>query len=248
MFELPLSTEYVVRENSIGRERNSPPLLFLLHDRDSNPTEFLEQLSAFLSFQYFVVSVRGPVDLGERRFGWFPSQDGLIDKPILQAASSYFEDFLERIFLQLEPNTVFHSCDVIGFGEGAIVALEMLGRKASYFGRVVAIEGGIKPDWVNVIDPDDTFNRDYFILSGVNDATFPPKYAKEIGEELARLSGRIHFKEYDAMHEIVPAMLTDIESFIDLRKHWAAMMLWDDGIACPPHLEKRKGTREFKLK
>ena len=116
------------------RERADRPLLVLLHGYASHEGD-LFQLSPRLPLGPVIASVRAPIS-ENGGWAWFSfAERGVADPPAneVDAATSAFLEWLDTL--------EFTSVSLLGFSQGAVVALQAMRTRPKQFTAVVAISG-----------------------------------------------------------------------------------------------------------
>jgi phospholipase/carboxylesterase len=116
------------------RERAGRPLLVLLHGYASHEGD-LFQLSPRLPLTPVIASVRAPI-AENGGWAWFSfAQRGVADPSAeeVDAATNAFLEWLDTL--------QFTSVSLLGFSQGAVVALQAMRARPSQFTSVVAISG-----------------------------------------------------------------------------------------------------------
>jgi phospholipase/carboxylesterase len=116
------------------RERAGRPLLVLLHGYASHEGD-LFQLSPRLPLGPVIASVRAPI-AENNGWAWFSfAKRGIADPPAadVDEATSALIDWLDGLD--------FTSVSLLGFSQGAVVALQALRRQPERFRSVVALSG-----------------------------------------------------------------------------------------------------------
>ncbi len=116
------------------RERAGRPLLVLLHGYASHEGD-LFQLSPRLPLAPVIASVRAPI-AENGGWAWFSfAERGVADPPAeeVDVATGAFLDWLDTL--------EFTSVSLLGFSQGAVVALQAMRARPKQFTAVVAISG-----------------------------------------------------------------------------------------------------------
>jgi phospholipase/carboxylesterase len=116
------------------RERAGRPLLVLLHGYGSHEGD-LFQLSPRLPLEPVVASVRAPI-AENGGWAWLSFASRGVGEPLpaeVDEATTAFLEWLDAL--------EFSSVSLLGFSQGAVVALQALRTRPSQFGSVVAISG-----------------------------------------------------------------------------------------------------------
>jgi len=197
------------------------PLLVLLHGRGSNESVFIS-MAPNLDRRLRVVSVQGPMKLGEGRFAWFdlqPNSDGLrvYNSAEVLAMSDSLVEFIEAFISKhlLKPKKVF----IGGFSQGAIMSLGPGLRHPKVIDGVLCFSGALYPEFLSDFSLQ-AKHKDLSILvtHGKNDLVLPYTDIKSSVQFLKEKGLAIDFKEYESAHTFPPENFRD---FID----WLAVEL-----------------------
>src|ERR1019366_6170651 len=113
------------------RERAGRPLLVLLHGYASHEGD-LFQLAPRLPLEPVIAAVRAPI-AENGGWAWFSfAERGVADPPAEDVAAA------ATAFLQWLDTQEFTSVSLLGFSQGAVVALQALRTRPSQFSSVVA--------------------------------------------------------------------------------------------------------------
>lgn len=116
------------------RERADRPLLVLLHGKGASESD-LFALSPLLPLEPVIASVRAPLPDGSG-FSWFDHADYVDNGPTLDHADAAGATVLEWLGEQK-----YSSVNVLGFSQGAAMALQLMRMSPETFGCAVALSG-----------------------------------------------------------------------------------------------------------
>lgn len=116
------------------RERSGRPLLVLLHGYGSHEGD-LFQLSPRLPLEPVVASVRAPI-AENGGWAWFSFAEHGVAEP-----STHESDAAAGALLDWLDGLQFDSVSLLGFSQGAAVALQAMRHRPAGFRRVVALSG-----------------------------------------------------------------------------------------------------------
>lgn len=197
------------------------PLLIALHGYGANKSQMLREAQLIAPERFAIASVQGfhqhikeprepggPLRFG---FGWLTSyrseesvavhHQALIDLIDTLAAEGVADR--EQVFL-------------LGFSQSCALNYRFAFTYPERLRGVVGICGGLPGDW----DTSELYRKsaiDVFHLAGTRDEFYPPERVKDYERQLKTKARSVLFKSYDAAHEIVPEMRTDVGHWLDHR-------------------------------
>jgi len=198
---------FIVRQWEVAP---SDTRLFLLHGLGADEND-LGDLAVGLSSLGSVTSLRAPIPYGPG-FAWFDVQfgpDGVrsVDADGILAAGANVADFAGSC---AEPRKV-----LIGFSQGAAVALAAAALEADQFVAVAALSGFPPPNF----DLLTAGNGPAILLQhGDEDRVVSPRFSQDMAAALQGANKKVTHRKYPMDHTISP------ESFGDLRR-WLAKIL-----------------------
>ncbi|WIG57516.1 MAG: hypothetical protein OJF49_000260 [Ktedonobacterales bacterium] len=193
-----------------------PPLLALLHGVGSNERD-LFRLAPELDARWRIVSPRGPLVRGPESFAWFsfqPLPGGTVIAAEELAASR------NRLSAFLGEAVEAYNCDdervyLLGFSQGAIVAVTLALTQPRQLAGVVANSGRIPPEVTPLARPaEETAGLPMLVLHGRQDAVIAVERAHDARAILERQRVALTYHEYDAGHQITAAMLADANAWL----------------------------------
>ncbi len=209
----PLS--YALRVSGEADEEATLPMVVVLHDVDAEAESLLERVLRGENRPARFIAPRAPTGLlGTPRWfvparPWRPeawAADG-VERAAAQVAS------LTRRWMKRHPTDGRPM--VIGFGQGATVALWLAVGHGNLFRQVVAIAGSLPAPLLEREIP--TSPSPLVALHGRADGQVPYEPARKVIRVLAKKDVPIFFRSYpDVGHEISPTMLQDLRRRLSL--------------------------------
>jgi phospholipase/carboxylesterase len=198
---------FIVRQWEVAL---SDTRLFLLHGLGADEND-LGDLAVGLSSLGSVTSLRAPIPYGPG-FAWFDVQfgpDGVrsVDADGILAAGANVADFAGSC---AEPRKV-----LIGFSQGAAVALAAAALAADQFVAVAALSGFPPPNFDLLTAAD---GPAILLQHGDEDRVVSPRFSEDMATALQGANKKVTHQKYPMGHTISP------ESFSDLRR-WVAEIL-----------------------
>jgi phospholipase/carboxylesterase len=189
------------------RERADRPLLVLLHGYGSHEGD-LFQLSPRLPLAPVIASVRAPI-AESGGWAWFSLAERAVGEPSsddADAAASALIDWLDSL--------EYASVALLGFSQGAVVALQALRRDPARFSSIIALSGfvapGVSPGDVDLAE----LRPPVFWGRGTEDAIIPDAAIERTSEWLpAHSAATIRIYERLA-HGVSVDELGDIGAFL----------------------------------
>jgi phospholipase/carboxylesterase len=190
-----------------ARERSGRALIVLLHGYASHEGD-LFQLSPRLPLEPVIASVRAPI-AENGGWAWFSfAERGVADPPAgeVDAAADALIDWLDGL--------EFSSVSLLGFSQGAAVALQAMRRRPSMFRSIVALSGfvaaGDQADDVEL----ETVRPSVFWGRGTLDGVIPAEAIERTEAWLpAHSTATIRIYE-NLAHSVSTDELTDITTFL----------------------------------
>jgi phospholipase/carboxylesterase len=193
------------------------PLLLLLHGYGANERDLFDLADA-LDPRLHVVSARAPLALPWGGFAWYHLGGApgrlLPDAASRDAAVATLERFVAELpgRLGADPRRVY----LLGFSQGAILALALVARAPQLVAGVIAVSGYLDPELLPEQMP--TF-EDLPILQmhGSLDEVIPVTAALWTRDLLQATQARYTFHEYSVGHGIHPDGLQEIQGWLRAR-------------------------------
>lgn len=217
-FETPQSDELTSIESELPLSLFLPepfepryryPVLVWLHQDDSNEDELLSVMPQISGQNYIGIGFRGTSDDGQSPTGSFH----------WEASDEKREHLLEEIrdtleemgrFFRMDSNRIY----LAGFGAGATMALELLLAAPELFAGAVAVGGAI-PNLEAARNRFRELSRRNVLLSlGRDDRALDLKKFADAAQQLDRTGLQVETRLYDAIHELQPEMLRDIDRWL----------------------------------
>ncbi|MCA1613914.1 MAG: alpha/beta fold hydrolase [Acidobacteria bacterium] len=204
-----------MREPSEESE-GAPPLLLLLHGIGSNEAD-LYGLAPYLDGRFFIVSARAPVVLGPGAYGWFNIEftpAGLVADAAqahrsLRLAAGFVDELTDAY--RLDPRRVY----LLGFSQGAMMALGMAMARPSKISGVVAMSGRLPAREFQPADaPDALAGLPVLVTHGLYDQMLPVSNGRAIRDRLAELGAALTYREYPMAHEVSAESLRDVARWL----------------------------------
>ena len=195
------------------------PLLIALHGYGANKSQMMREAQQIAPERFAIASLQGfhqhikeprepggPLRFG---FGWltnFHSEESvavhhqalidLIDTLVAEGIADR-----ERVFL-------------LGFSQSCALNYRFAFTHPERLRGVVGICGGLPGDWETsgLYRPAEI---DVLHLAGTRDEFYPPERVKDYENQLKMRARSVEFKSYDAAHEIVPEMRTDVAHWLN---------------------------------
>ncbi len=201
-------------------EGTRPPLLALLHGVGSNERD-LFGLAAELDPRFRIVSARGPLIRGQGSYAWFdvqflPRGEFLINPAQLNSSRQRLMTFLREAVdaYEADPERVY----LMGFSQGAIMALTLALTQPKLVAGVVAISGRIPPEvqpWM--ASPEETAGLPVIITHGQADTVISIHWAQRALETLEHQRVALTYREHEGGHFIPPETLAEVRGWLTQR-------------------------------
>jgi len=199
-------------------ERRPAPLLIALHGYGANKRQMMREARLIAPDDFAIVSLQGPYQHirepkeqgGPLRFGfgWStnfrPGESHQIHHKALNDLMGALADDGT-----IESNRVF----LLGFSQSCALNYRFTFSNPQRLRGVIGICGGIPGDW----DTNEKYQQitaDVFHLAGTRDEFYPPDRITDYEKQLATRARSVTFKSYDAAHEIIDEMRTDVKQWL----------------------------------
>lgn len=185
------------------------PLLVLLHGYGSDEND-LFGLSPYLDPRFALLSIRAP-----RRYppgyGWY---DVTFTEAGISVDETHLPDSAEGLLALLEQAKA-EKIALIGFSQGAAVALYLLLTRPERFVGAAALSGHVPETGWRHRAPDDALSgKPIFVAHGTRDAVVPVAAGRDAREKLSALPVQLVYKEYAMAHEISGETLSDLVEWL----------------------------------
>ena len=195
------------------------PLLIALHGYGANKSQMMREAQliapqrfAIGSLQGFHQHIKEPRDPGgplRYGFGWLTSYRSEESVAVHHQALMDLIDTLAEEGVA-DPGQVF----LLGFSQSCALNYRFAFTYPERLRGVIGICGGLPGDWETstVYRP---AHFDVIHLAGTRDEFYPPERVRDYEDQLKTRARSVEFKSYDAGHEIVPEMRTDVNRWLD---------------------------------
>lgn len=207
-----LALHYLIKEPQKKAAKNKA--IILLHGVGSNEQD-LFSLADHLPDDYFIISPRGQFTLGPGRYAWY-NVDFSTGKPVFNAqqelsSRKVISEFINQVKVKYNLEEVY----VGGFSQGAIMSYTIGLLNPREVKGVIALSGRMLEEIKPILSThEDLKNLQMFIAHGVHDNTLPVEYARAAKTYLGDLQVALSYHEYEIGHQISPAVITDLKSWL----------------------------------
>ena len=194
------------------------PLLIALHGYGAFKEQIMREARlmtpdtfAIASLQGFHQHIKEPREPGgplRYGFGWITSYRSEESVAIHHQA---LIDLIQTLTEQgvADPSRVF----LLGFSQSCGLNYRFAFTHPDRLRGVIGICGGLPSDW----ETSGLYREaplDVFHLAGTRDEFYPPARVADYEQQLKKRARSVKFKSYDAAHEIVPDMRTDVKQWL----------------------------------
>jgi phospholipase/carboxylesterase len=199
-------------------ERTPAPLLVALHGYGANKRQMMREAKLIAPDDFAIASLQapyqhirepkqqgGPLRFG---FGWLtnfrPEESHAIHhKALIDLIDALTNDGTA------DPNRVF----LLGFSQSCALNYRFAFTNPGLLRGVIGICGGTPGDW-ETNENYQKISADLFHLAGMRDEFYPPERVENYEKQLADRAHSVTFKSYEAAHEIVEEMRTDVKQWL----------------------------------
>jgi phospholipase/carboxylesterase len=191
------------------------PLLVLLHGYGSDEGDLMG-LAPYLDPRFQVVSVRAPQVLEVGGYAWFAVQFtpfGLVlDHDQAQEARRQLEAWLESLVAApgVDRSRVF----LLGFSQGAGMALSAALHRPELVSGVVFLSGLVVPQMIPAGDPEQLRALSVLMVHGRQDPLLPIAQGRASRALLEELPVSLCYREYEMGHEISEECLAEVQEWL----------------------------------
>lgn len=196
------------------------PLLILLHGFMENEGS-MKRVADHLHGGFRVVSVRAPIQIGERSYGWararFTPRGPEECEEEFEASRRTLLRFLEAI--QGTHGSNHGPVYVMGFSQGASLCLALAVTEGERLAGAVALGGKLLEPYSGARGAQVTMRiPTIFVAHGTDDEVVPITKARADAARLRELQPGLVYREYAVGHEIGEAALEDATAWLYARK------------------------------
>ena len=214
ILEARINLYYDLRSGAIA----PAPLLIALHGYGANKRYMMREAQLMAPPQFAIASLQGfhqhmkeprepggPLRFG---FGWLTN---FRPEESVAAHHRALIDLIEILSAEgiADPARVF----LLGFSQSCALNYRFAFTHPERLRGVVGICGGIPGDW----ETSPTYRNaeiDVFHLAGTRDEFYTPERVRDYESQLKTRARSLTFKTYDAAHEIVPEMRSDVVQWL----------------------------------
>ena len=219
--DLSLKAEVRLYYDVYAPRAEPSPLLLALHGYGSNKGWMMREARRHVPEGFAVATLQGPHQhMKEPRekggplrygFGWLTSYRAeesvaLHHKAVLDLVEALVGQGIAR------RESVF----LLGFSQSCALNYRFAFTHARTLRGVVGICGGLPGDWETNAAYTET-RAAVLHLAGARDEFYPPARVADYAGRLRTRARDVEFREYDAAHEFVPAMRTDVRAWLAAR-------------------------------
>ncbi len=214
ILEARINLYYDLRPGAIS----PAPLLIALHGYGANKRYMMREAELMAPEQFAIASLQGfhqhmrepreaggPLRFG---FGWltnFRTEESVAIHH--RALIDLIETLSDEGFV--DPKRVY----LLGFSQSCALNYRFAFTHTDRLRGVVGICGGIPGDW----ETSPTYREadiDVLHLTGTRDEFYPPERVRDYERQLKTRARSVTFRSYDATHEIVPEMRSDVVQWL----------------------------------
>ena len=203
---------YLIKEPKVKASKNKA--IILLHGVGSNEQD-LFGLAELLPEDCYIISARGQFTLAEGRYAWY-NVDFSSGKPVYNAqqelsSRKVIGEFIDQVKSKYNLEEVY----VGGFSQGAIMGYTVGLLNPKDVQGVIALSGRLLEEIKPVVTKNEDLQKlKIFIAHGIQDNTLPIGYARTAKSYLEGLQVQVSYHEYEMGHQISPAVITDLNSWL----------------------------------
>lgn len=178
----------VLEEGSLITEASKA--LILLHGRGSTARNILSLSKKFCDDHFYIVAPQAPDN------SWYPysfMKDEKMNEPFLSLSVENIKNIIDHVSKYIPKHQIY----IMGFSQGACLALEVSSRFASKYGGVIAFTGGLIGNTINEKKYGGNFEgTKVFISNSDQDPHVPLARSEQSKELMQKLGADVILKVY----------------------------------------------------
>ena len=185
-------------------------LLLLLHGHLGNEN-VMWVLTKPIPKDYILLAPRAPVQLGSDQYSWHkiePQWPGKATyQPLVESLINHVDQWVQEQGLEVP------RYDLMGFSQGAVMALALAILKPEKIGRVAALAGFLPQTWKNAFPLQNMAGKAVFIAHGSRDEVIPIEKARQAAALLKQNGAQVTFCEAETGHKLSAHCFNDLGTF-----------------------------------
>lgn len=205
---------YLVRQPKVKSQKN--PLVILLHGVGSNEQNMFSFADA-LPENFLVVSVRGPLTIGNGMYAWFQVQfspeGSIINKAQAEQSRKDILSFIDdlKTVEDFDPAEVY----LLGFSQGGIMSYSTYLTEPEKIKGIAVMSGRLLKEVKPLTASDERLkNANIFVSHGTQDRVLTFQYAVDATAYLKSRGIQPKFHQYNEDHTISPQMLDNVINWL----------------------------------
>lgn len=183
--------------------------LILLHGRGGSAQDILSLAEIFCGDSFYVAAPQAPNN------SWYPYSfmaEDRTNEPWLSSAVETVKELMDKIAKNIPQNQLY----LVGFSQGACLALEVATRYAARYGGIAAFTGGLIGQTIQQKKYQGNFEgTQVFIGNSDRDPHVPLSRSEESKSLIEKLGGKVTLKVYQGMgHTINEDEINWVKKFI----------------------------------
>lgn len=223
-----------------------PPLLLLLHTVSGNEGDLLGMADE-IDERFLVLSIRAPFAQSPGRNIWFGTErafgEVITNFPQMEHSREMLVSFIKEACKEFraDPEQVY----LLGFGQGAVLALSLVLTAPEMLAGAVAIGGQVVPEIDSLTVPAERLHGfPLMVLHGRSDGTYPVALGRAISSKFSMLPVHLTYREYSMGHFISEECLRGAADWLKDRLDAAGVV----GVPAPPDYSSRLAGAQIKVR
>jgi phospholipase/carboxylesterase len=197
-----LCLQYLELSSEDGR--SNAPICIFLHGRLANEADLFD-LGPSIHQKYRVLSVRAPIRMGLKAYGWFYSERSPVYRAKDTEEANNSLKLLQEFIIQVKDKYRVNTKEIflLGFSQGAILSLGVAFTRPDLIGGIVCLSGCILPSFLSQITaPDQLKHFPIFLSHGTEDDILPIEFGRSAKATLDQLPVDLVYEEHKMGHNV----------------------------------------------
>ena len=195
------------------------PTILTLHGRGANAMDLLGLAPLLCGGKFLMICPQGPLETpigpGMTGFAWYPmSMGGPPDVDAMLSSRRELEAFIERCLASYPIDR--KKLALLGFSQGGVMSYSLALSHPEQFAALAVLSSWFPKELEARLNVSDAVQAlPTLIQHGTQDSMIEVDRARDSVERLRQLKLPLTFREYDMGHDITPANLRELSTWLD---------------------------------